>query len=52
MSKCESCGTSKKMYEEFEECVECGSLVCPVCIDTSRYGDPICTGCYEEDDGW
>lgn len=46
MTRCVGCGRSKGNYEE---CVECGALVCSVCIDTSSYGDPICPACYDED---
>ncbi len=48
--KCSYCGRSKEDYEEFEECPDCGVLICGNCMDTSTQGDPICQSCYVEEE--
>jgi len=45
------CYFCREWYDEnnFTGCLECGTLVCPNCIDTSSDGDPVCPACWGVD---
>ncbi len=49
--KCSFCNQEYDV-DTFEECLECGSQVCPACLDTDSHGSPVCPACYEDDDNY